>query len=196
MALLNETSSRYSRQPASYKTLPDRVRHIRSAQPAVSEAAAYVAERLEPYRIWYDRRSRQAKTVFLSMRTCAVIGSCMVPVLINLQFSSGRLISEDPILRGAITFISMIVAIDVALEGVFHFREQWRTFRTTEQMLAHERTIFRTRAGTYHGLSDEDAFALLVDRVESIIVSGGTVALRTLTAEDATKYAGEQNIAG
>src|SRR5580698_958246 len=99
MALLSETSSRDSRQPASRKILADRMRYIPSAQPAVSEAAEYMTERLEPYRTWYDRHSRRAKTIFLSMRTCAVIGSCMVPVLINLQFSSGRLISEDPILR-------------------------------------------------------------------------------------------------
>jgi hypothetical protein len=158
--------------------------------PAVTQAAEYLADRLEPHRTWYDRHARQARAAFFSMRTCAVIGSCIVPVLINLQDSSGRLLSDDLIVRCAVTIISMTVGINIALEGVFHFREQWRIFRTTEQMLAQERVAFSTRTGAYRGLSAEDAFALLVSRAEKIIFASSAVALRALSAKEATDTPG------
>jgi hypothetical protein len=153
-----------------------------SPPPLSGAAQRYVEERLEPYRRWYDRQSKRARTAFLSMRSFAVVGGCVVPVLVNLQalFKSASL--DHPPLRIAITAVSLAVGITISLEGVFHFREQWKAFRTTEEILAHERTIFSTQTGTYHGLSAEDAFALFVNHVEDIIVSDGATNLQMLTS--------------
>jgi hypothetical protein len=161
-------------------------------RPGAFAAVKYVRERLEPYRTWYGRSSRRAKMAHLSMRTCAVVGSCIVPVLINLQATPDLLTSDVPTLRIVVTCISMLVAINVALEGVFRFREQWRAFRTTEQMLAHEHTAFNTQTGVYHRLSDEDAFALLVDRAEKVILADGAAALGMLTAQETIGISAEK----
>ncbi len=161
----------------------DAAASVAAASSTLSDAAVrYIDERLEPYRRWYDRKSKQARRMFLSMRTFAVLGGCVTPVLVNLQalFSSASL--DHPPLRIALTGVSLAVGITISLEGVFHFQERWRAFRTTEEILAHERTVFSTHTGPYHNLSEEDAFALFVNRVENIVVSDGAMNLQMLTA--------------
>ena len=157
-----------------------------SALPAsstLSDAASrYIDERLEPYRRWYDHKSRQARRMFLSMQTFAVLGGCVTPVLVNLQAMFNSVSLDHPPLRIAITGVSLAVGIAISLEGVFHFQERWRAFRITEEILAHERTVFATYTGPYRNLSAEDAFALFVDHVENIIVSDGAANLQIITA--------------
>jgi len=162
-ATIRATPRNIPRDPAS-SVLP--------ASSTLSDAASrYVDERLEPYRRWYDRKSKQARRMFLSMRTFAVLGGCVTPVLVNLQAMFNSVSLDHPPLRIAITGVSLAVGIAISLEGVFHFQERWRAFRTTEEILAHERIVFATHTGPYRNLSAEDAFALFVNHVENIIVS-------------------------
>jgi hypothetical protein len=171
---------------------------LAASSPLSDAAMRYIDERLEPYRRWYDRNSKRARRMYLSMRSFAVLGGCVTPVLVNLQALFGSASLDHPPLRIAITGVSLAVGITISLEGVFHFQERWRAFRTTEEILAHERTVFTTHTGPYHNLSGEDAFSLFVNRVENIIISDGAMNLQMLTAtrEPAHKTAGEAAVAG
>jgi len=55
----------------------------------------------------------------------------------------------------AATIISLAVVILVSLESVYHFGDQWRNYRTTEQFLMREKVLFRTGDGPYRGLKKE-----------------------------------------
>ena len=135
-------------------------------------AEQYIAERLSQFQEWYNAASKKAKRAHLWMRTIAVTGGVLVPVLVNLAWQYAKV---------AATAVSVIVAIAVSLESVYHYREQWKNYRSTEQLLGHERIYFQTRTGTYGGLTDDRAFALLVERVEDIIATENAATLNVMT---------------
>jgi hypothetical protein len=120
-------------------------------------------------------------------RAFAVIAGGTVPVLVNVQASIDNLLPY-PLTRAAITIISLFVVITVSLESVFHYREQWKNYRSTEQFLGHEQYMFQTRVGRYRQLTTESAFTLFVERIEEAIATENatTLSVMAVAAETTT----------
>ncbi|MFI1152252.1 DUF4231 domain-containing protein [Streptomyces sp. NPDC020817] len=135
-------------------------------------AREYVETRLGQYQAWYDRKAVRSKGVYLRMRTLSVVGGALVPVLVNL---------DVPFARITATALSLLVVVSVSLESVYRFREQWKNYRSTEQLLGHERIYFETGVGPYAGLSEAGAFTLLVSRVERVIANENSATLNVMT---------------
>lgn len=142
-------------------------------------AEQYITERREQYQGWYDKKAVIMKAKYLRMRSMSVIGGSLVPVLINVPYHAA--VAGISIVQVIVTLISLGVVISLSLETVFHYREQWKNYRSTEQLLGHEKFYFRTRVGRYHGLSDEDAFRILVERVEEAVAAENAATLNTMT---------------
>lgn len=106
------------------------------------------------------------------MRATTVVGGAVVPVLINLPIENIDLIT---------TMISLLVVIFISLESVFHFREQWKNYRATEQILAKEYFNFVTAEGLYKNQEEKEAFLNFVDRVENAIASENASTLNVMT---------------
>ncbi|MFF4195205.1 DUF4231 domain-containing protein [Nonomuraea sp. NPDC001831] len=134
--------------------------------------AEYIEQRLEQYRGWYDGKAVKTKALHLRLRTLAVVGAAVVPVLVNIKL---------PYVEIATTLISLMVVILVSLESVYHYREQWKNYRSTEQALGQELFHYKTRTGVFEGLEDEAAFKVLVERVENAIASENASTLSTMT---------------
>jgi hypothetical protein len=132
----------------------------------------YIDERLNQFRGWYDKSAVRAKRIYQRMRTLTVVGGAMVPVLINLKY---------PYIDIATTILSLLVVILVSLESVFHFREQWKNYRSTEQLLAKEYFNFTTGEGPYRNQCDKESFLNFVDRVENAIASENASTLNVMT---------------
>ena len=151
----------------------------------------YIQNRVEQYRQWYDRKSVICKNRYLQMRAFSVVGGGLVPVLINV--GSQHKLFGTPVVQLVVTIISLMVVICVSLESVFHYREQWKNYRSTEQLLGHEQFLFQSRVGRYRGLPDAEAFTLFVERVEEAIAieNSSTLNVMTMANEtfDATKHA-------
>src|SRR4051812_3687218 len=49
----------------------------------LGDREAHVADRLQQYRHWYDRKAVRSKALYLRMRTGSVVGGAIVPVLVN-----------------------------------------------------------------------------------------------------------------
>jgi hypothetical protein len=146
----------------------------------------YITQRLEQYQGWYDKKAVLMKAKYLRMRATSVIGGSLVPVLINVPYHAD--VGGISVVQVVVTVISLGVVISLSLETVFHYREQWKNYRSTEQLLGHERFYFQTRVGRYHGLSDEDAFRALVGRVEEAVAAENAATLNTMTtASEATQ---------
>jgi len=149
----------------------------------------YIKDRLGQYQDWYDRKAVSAKALYLRMRACTVIGGAIVPVLINVQ--PGWMFHGFDFVKVTVTLISLMVVTFVSLESVFHFREQWKNYRSTEQLLGHERFLFSSRVGRYADLDDAKAFHLFVERVEDAIAAENSATLNVMTtaseASDPTK---------
>jgi uncharacterized protein DUF4231 len=139
---------------------------------SVATAQAYVESRLAQYQQWYDKKAVRTKAMHLRMRTISVVGGALVPVLVNLDLSFAKLTA---------TVLSLVVVGSVSLESVYRYREQWKNYRSTEQLLGHERIYFETKVGPYAGLSEDEAFPTLVARVESAIASENSATLNVMT---------------
>jgi hypothetical protein len=148
----------------------------------------YITERVNQYQNWYNKKSVRTKRRFLSMRGFSVVGGGLVPVLLNIPELPLRGI---PIIHITVTVTSLLVVIAVSLESVLHYREQWKNYRSTEQMLGHETYLFRSRVGLYKGLAEDAAFQLFVERVENAIAAENAATLNVMTmaseAAEATK---------
>jgi hypothetical protein len=132
----------------------------------------YIAERLQQYQSWYDKKAVRTKARYIRMRMVAVGGGLVVPALVSLPFGW---------VRAVVSAISLLVAASVSLESVFRYREQWKNYRSTEQLLGHERVFFQTRTGPYAGLDDEPAYRQLVTRVEAAIAAENSATLNVMT---------------
>jgi hypothetical protein len=142
----------------------------------------YMVNRFDQYQSWYDGKAVRTKALYLRMRTVAVVGGAAVPVLVNVTWNYTKIVT---------TVISLLVVVLLSLESVYHYREQWKNYRSTEQFLSHERIFFMNRMYDYEGLSDYNAFKLFVDHVESAIVSENAATLNTMTlAAEATNKNG------
>jgi hypothetical protein len=71
--------------------------------------------------------------------------------------------------------------ITVSLESVFHYREQWKNYRSTEQLLGHEQFVFLAGVGVYKDATPERAFQLFVERIEDAISSENAATLNVMT---------------
>jgi hypothetical protein len=155
----------------------------------------YITERVDQYKLWYDKKSVSTKSRYLNMRAFSVVGGGLVPVLVNIP--SQLSIIGVPVIQVLVTIISLLVVVFVSLESVFHYREQWKNYRSTEQLLGHEEFLFRSCVGRYHGLSDQDAFKLFVERIEELIAAENAATLNVMTmasepADAAKRAKGEQ----
>lgn len=140
-------------------------------------AEEYIDERFNPMRAWYDKKATSTKNLYLRMRATSVVGGAIVPVLINVHSNKiGDLIID--ILTSA---ISLIVVVFVSLESVFHYRERWNNYRSTEQLLSNEYFKFVSGEGPYSNLKDREALLKFINRVEGIIQRENASTLNTMT---------------
>src|SRR5215471_21227734 len=156
---------------------------MNEAAPAL-DPEQYIAERVKQYQAWYDRKAVATKSRYLQMRAFSVIGGGLVPVLVNVpaQFT----ILGVSIIQALVTIISLLVVIVVSLESVFHYREQWKNYRSTEQLLGHEQFEFLAHVGVYKSLSPEEAFQLFVEKVEDAISSENAATLNVMAVGSQT----------
>ncbi len=163
---MSNADSAIERPPTevSYPKLPPRAFGTVDAQ-------TYIAERFNDAIGWYDTKAVTAKRRYQWMRTVTVIGGVIVPVLVNLDY---------PHLSIATTIISILVVLLVSLETVFHYREQWVNYRSTEQFLRREYFLFTSNEGVYANTAEEEAFRLFVERVEAKIEAENASTLQVL----------------
>ncbi len=155
-----------------------------SDTPLRMNADQYVSERFNQYQDWYDKKAVKMKSNYLRMRVLSVIGGALVPALINIPYHP-RLVGV-PVIQAVVTVISLSVVISVSLETVYHYREQWKNYRSTEQLIVHEKYLFQTRVGRYRDLSQDDAFRVFVERIEDAVAAENAATLNTMTTASET----------
>jgi hypothetical protein len=150
-----------------------------------SHASPYSAHNSEDYlktRVDFKTEAYRAKGEryrwgYLTMACTSAVAAATVPVLINLK-------GVPPIFP---TLLSLLVTILVGFEGIIHFREHWKNYDLMKSFLRQEACLFQARAGAYRGRVDDEAFVLLVERVEDAISKerAQTIQMRTAKEPDA-----------
>jgi len=140
----------------------------------------YIRERVDKYITSCDQNAVKLKSYYLTMRALSVVGGAIVPVLVNLPIHA-------PYKDYLTTMMSLVVVSMVALESVYHHREQWKNLRSAEQFIAGEKYRFRTSQGPYRKLDPKDAFLLFVQRIEDAIAAENVATLNTMTLDAEVK---------
>lgn len=143
------------------------------------DADKYLNERVKQYQSWYNAKAVTMKARYLRMKAISVLGGALVPVLANVRLD--LTIGGYSVVTLALTVISLMVVVFVSLETVFHYREQWKNYRSTEQRIGHEVVRFQSGVSPYLGLEAGAAFRLLVERVEDTISAENAATLNVLT---------------
>ena len=133
---------------------------------------------------YYDSTAKRMKRRHLQTRTAAAIGAVLIPVVSNLPWKLELWSVSVDVARVGTSVIGLGVALILALEGVFHFKDQWQNFRGSEQYLLSQKFRFENRVDEYRSLSDEDAFKLFVSKVEKAILDENNVTLNILGRAD------------
>ena len=117
-------------------------------------------------------------------RIWAAVTAVLIPVISNTSVSATLFSTPIDISKIAVTLLGLVVALLVALEGVLHHREQWQNYRTTEQYLQTQKHLFVNRVAEFSGLTDSDAFRLLVRNVEAAIKTENEVTLNVMSRSE------------
>ena len=89
---------------------------------------------------WYKAAALTARAKYLIMRVISVVGAALVTVFLN-AFPTHQLIT---------TGISILVVLSVSLEGILHYKEQWRNYSATSSALEHEFYALKTTTPPYY----------------------------------------------
>lgn len=111
--------------------------------------------RLEDQIKWYNERSRFSKRWYLRLRIGATICAALVPVASSTNH----------------TYIASGLGVGIViLEGILQlngFHEHWTSYRSTCEMLKHEKYLYSASAGPYR--NDSEALTTLAERVEELV---------------------------
>ncbi|MGM4962091.1 DUF4231 domain-containing protein [Tardiphaga sp. 1201_B9_N1_1] len=151
------------------------------------DAEAYISERVEQYSGWYDKKAVRAKSAYLRIRVVSAVSALIVPILANLNFGD-----YDRFKTPSITLVSLIVSVAVALDSIYHFGDQWKNYRSSEQFLRREKFLFRTGEGPYKEFNSQDAFILFIERCEAQISAENAATLNVIESA-AQPVANSQN---
>ena len=145
----------------------------------------YISERLNGQIAYYDKAAQKHKKMSTYFRVITVVGSALVPVLVNLDF---------PYVNILTTIISLTVVVLVSIESVLQNGAQWPLYRSTEQLLRKEYFSFTANEGQYADCEGEDAFRLFVKRVEDAIQAEVSTTLKVMTKGAASEKSGDDPV--
>lgn len=130
-------------------------------QSLTEKAEQYLNGRWQQQRGYYSKQSARNKRWHQNLLLFSTIGALVVPVLLN--------IANVPKL--APTILSVLVSIALALESVYHYGDNWHSFRQALEALKEERVLFEAGIAPY--TDSETAFSLFVEQCEDIMRTEG-----------------------
>jgi flavodoxin len=145
---------------------------------------SYIQERIDQYYTWYDSKAVRSKTSYQRGRLLSAISAVLIPVISNVNLSFFIRGSEIDFSNILVSALGITVALMVALEGVYHHREQWLNSRSTAEYLRTQKLLFEHKAEDYETLDEAKAFTQLVNRIEKAIAEENAVTLNVLTRSD------------
>lgn len=128
----------------------------------------YLQERLEPQIDWYDSKSLRNQRIFKRLRMVEIVAAALIPLISGAMLSDPRFQLISAII---IALLGVTIAITAGFLSLGQHQEHWIEYRTTCESLKKEKFLFQTGVEPYNG---ETAFALLVQRVETLVSKENT----------------------
>ena len=122
----------------------------------------YLKDRLDDQIRWYGDKAAWNQRWHKRLQVIIIVAGALIPFV--SIFDSGE-IAWARILVG---LLGVVVAALTAIIGLYKFQENWIQYRFTCESLKREKHTFQAGVEPY---ADDDAFDVLVGRVESLISS-------------------------
>lgn len=117
--------------------------------------------------LWMEKKAASAQKRYYFLRLTAIVGGVTIPALVSLNMSDGPF---SAYIRWTTFFLSLLVAISVAVEGFFNYGERWRHYRRTVEGLKREGWQFFQLSGPYMNCQDHaKAYPVFAGRMEDIL---------------------------
>jgi hypothetical protein len=125
----------------------------------------YIEQRLDDQIAWYDTKSQWNQRWFKRLRVIEIVCACSIPFILSFVPDKGLLMK---VMAGV---FGVVVAAISGVFSLYKFEENWLSYRTTCETLRHEKYLYLTGCRPYDG---DDAFSLLVQRIEALISKENT----------------------
>jgi len=112
--------------------------------------------RLDDQIHWYDKRSQEAQLRYKTATFTELLLAALVPVTASYS----------------VLFTSLLGIAIVMLQGLQwlnQWHHNWITYRSTCELLKHEKYLYLENASCYKGLTSEQSRLLLAERVEGLV---------------------------
>jgi hypothetical protein len=105
---------------------------------------------------WYDRKSGYNQKAFKFLKICTISAAALIPVLASVHRMSC-------VTAG----LGVLIVILEGLQQLNQYHSNWISYRSTCEVLKHEKFLYLGKAGLYAAAND--AHALLAERIESLV---------------------------
>jgi len=148
----------------------------------------YIEHRWYSQWSFFDNKATQNKNRYYRTQIIVGLGSVTVPVLVGINPTDGI---ADSILYIVTVIISLAVAMSTAIESLYTFGDNWRSYRSAAEDLHQEKSLYDVKAGRY--ANNPQGFIRFVERCEEIIAqqNGRWIQSQEKSAEQ-TKELGEE----
>ena len=126
------------------------------------DEAQYLMERLDNQIEWYDRKSTNCQNWYKLIKITIVVLSLLIA-------PTGLLLQDCIYAPCIIAVLGVLISTGTFILSLNKYHENWLHYRTTCELLKHEKYLYLTSAGGY--AYSAAPFQELVERCESIISS-------------------------
>jgi hypothetical protein len=124
----------------------------------------YMEHRWNSQWSFFDKKATENKNLYHRYQRIIGVGSVAVPVLVGIN-------PVDNLARDLLYFltvaISLSVAIAAAIENIYKYGDNWRSYRQAAEELKQEKSLYDARAGRYS--TPAKPFTSFVERCEEIM---------------------------
>lgn len=121
---------------------------------------SYIENRLNSQIKWYSQKSHEEQIAYRRIQVIELILTALIPLL------SGYTV-EHPRIAFAVGVIGAIITVLEGTERLFRHHENWIRYRSTCEMLKHEKNLYLMNSSPYG--TDSTKEQLLVHNVETLL---------------------------
>ena len=132
----------------------------------------YIEQRLEDQMVWYDHKSMWNQNWHKRLKVAEIGIAASIPFWVGAMELVGDASTWSDVFKGLVAILGVLIAVVSGVPGIYKFQENWMAYRTTCEMLKHEKYFYETGCGPYK--KETDKLCLLVQRVEMLISQENT----------------------
>ena len=189
----------YGKKKGTFPTYDAILNVVDKLQSEDPELYDYIQNRVATGICFYQTEGDKAQRRYIWMRSIAVVAGAFVPVLINVNLGIIKINDISSSINTLFTtLLSLVVVILVSLEGVLHYRERYKNYRSTSHAIEQECFLLLMRGPPYDKCGEDKSKlrAEFVKRTEAYISREVTSTLSTMTVEPTAEGQGKPTAEG